>query len=150
MAGEVITGLVAKAYYDSDGAGVGYWEDLNIIGDVALSTSRNNSPVKERQSDLETTVLGQQVVEFSFRMTRRVGHEQYEALRDAYLNKTIIGLAFMSGDIETPGSEGWQGDFYVTDFPIDEPLEEASGMDVVVKPAADANQAVEYVIVEAP
>lgn len=144
MAGP-LNGLLAKAYYSSNGVAGAGWTALNIIGDVQINASRANSPVKERASDFEKTIAGQVALEATFTMTRRTNNAQYEALRDAFLNNTSIGVAFMTGAINTNGSEGWQFDAVVTDFPIGEPLDDASTIEVTVKPALSSNTEPDYV-----
>lgn len=142
---EIVTGLLAKAYIDPSGVGGSTWTEVKILGDVQLPSSHNTGKVKERGSGFEKTVLGQKVNQATFTLTRRVGNANWEAIRDAYLNKTLLGFAFMTGPIATSGSEGWQFDGVIVDFPIAEPLEEASTVDVVVEPAAESTVEPSYV-----
>jgi hypothetical protein len=63
----------------------------------------------------------------------------FTAIKDAYFNDTLIGLAVMDGDVSTQGSQGLWADCMITDFSRDEPLEEAISVKVTAKPTYSAN-----------
>ncbi|HUX16889.1 MAG TPA: hypothetical protein VMW52_10485, partial [Phycisphaerae bacterium] len=58
----------------------------------------------------------------------------FEELRDAFLNRTTVGMAVMDGDIDEVGSQGLVADFDVVSFTRTEPLEEVLKVAVSVKP----------------
>lgn len=54
----------------------------------------------------------------------------FEALHDAFFNKTRILMGFFDGPPTTPGSQGLIGGFSVTNFSINRALEEAIMVDI--------------------
>ena len=60
----------------------------------------------------------------------------FTALQSAWASSAEIALAAMDGDIETAGSQGLAGNFTVTNFSRNEPLEEAITVNVTVKPSS--------------
>ena len=131
-------GLECCLYLDPAGAGQGTWTKYEDVGDVNIPHSWNESQRKIRKHKYERTTLGQGVLEVTFTLTYRAGDAGFESLRDAHLNKTDIGVAVMSDDIATNGSEGWQFDAKVTSFPETQSLEEDMTFDVTLKPSSDA------------
>tara|TARA_R110002095_G_scaffold198912_1_gene178568 strand:+ start:397 stop:840 length:444 start_codon:yes stop_codon:yes gene_type:complete len=130
-------GLECALYLDPAGmAGEGTWALYADVGDVSAPHSWNQSQRKIRKHTHERTTLGQGVLEVTFTATYRAGDAGFEMLRDAHMNKTIIAVAVMSGLIAVAGSEGWQFDAYVTDFPETQSLEEDMTFDVTLKPAS--------------
>jgi hypothetical protein len=63
----------------------------------------------------------------------------FTAIKDAYFNNTVIGIAAMDGAIATTGSQGLWADCMITDFSREEPLEEAISVKVTAKPTYSAN-----------
>ncbi|QDT94266.1 hypothetical protein [Gimesia algae] len=130
-------GLEAGLYLDPAGmAGEGTWTLYEDVGDVNVAHSWNQSQRKIRKHTHERTTLGQGVLEVTFTVTYRAGDAGFEMLRDAHANKSIIAVAVMSGLIAAAGSEGWQFDAVVSDFPESQALEEDMTFDVTLKPAS--------------
>ena len=140
-------GLDMKMYYDTTGAGVTAWVELDIIGDVSVADAFNKSTRKIRKNKVQRTVLGQRVHGASMPVTYIKDDPGWIALRTAYDTKAMIGFAAMSEDIVASGSEGVQGDYYITDFPSDQPLEEDNVYNITIEPAAEADDDPERVVV---
>lgn len=132
------TGLECCLYLDPAGVGGGTWTKYEDVGDVSVPVSWNESQRKIRKHKFERTTLGQGVLETTFTLTYRAGDPGFEMLRDAFDGKADIGVAVMSGDIATDGSEGWQYDAKVASFPESQALEEDMTFDVTLKPSSDA------------
>jgi hypothetical protein len=132
------TGLECALYLDPAGVDQGTWTQYEDVGDVNVAHAWNQSQRKIRKHTHERTTLGQGVLEVTFTATYRAGDAGFEMLRDAHINKTVIGVAVMSGPIATVGSEGWQLDAVVSDFPESQALEEDMSFDVTLKPASQA------------
>lgn len=135
-------GLDMGLYFDAVGVGQDVWVLAEEVGDVNNADSYNTSQRKVRRKKFEGTVLGQRVVETTFTLTYVENDPVYELLRAAYEAKSIIGVAAMTGLIATSGSEGLQYDGKVASFPMGQPLEEDGTYDVVIKPAAEADDPV--------
>lgn len=132
------TGLEMNLYFDAAGMGQGTWTECGDVGDVNVPHAANKSKRKVRKNKYERTTMGQFVTQVTFSLVYTKSDPIFEMLRDAHLNKSIIGVAAMTGPIDEAGSEGMQYDCHVTDFPMNQPLEEDSMIDIVVEPAAGA------------
>lgn len=131
----VYLGIDAKAYYSTTGVG-GTWVLLPIIGDVRIPLQHGEAEVKDRSSSWTKVLVGLKNASVTFRLTRRTGNAVYEVLRDAWINRTKLGFAFMSEAIATVGSEGLQADMVIVGFDLAEPDEEAATVEVTLKPSA--------------
>lgn len=63
----------------------------------------------------------------------------FTAIKTAYFNNSLIGIAAMDGPIATNGRQGLWADCMITDFSREEPLEDAIRVKVTVKPTYSAN-----------
>ena len=68
-----------------------------------------------------------------FDMVWKPSDADLAAIRDAYLNNSEIGLAFLTDDQATVGAEGPVGDWMITGFSRSEPLEEGITISVTAK-----------------
>lgn len=140
-------GLDMKLYYDTAGAGNGTWVELDIVGDVSVADSFNKATRKIRKNKVQRTVLGQRVHGLTVPVTYIKGDPGWNALKTAYDAGDIIGMAAMSEEIINSGAEGVQGDYYITDFPSDQPLEEDNVYNLTFEPAAEADDDPEMVTI---
>lgn len=131
------TGRKSKLYFDASGAGVDAWTELKKVGDVNMPDSRNMTTVNTRESNFQRNVSGQRVVEISCNLKLKNGDATTEAIRDAYENDTVIGIANYIGDMSDIGSQGLQIDCLVAEFPKNLPLEDWANSDVKFVPAYD-------------
>lgn len=132
-------GLEMNLYFDEAGMGGGTWVECGDVGDVNVPHAANKAKRKVRKNKYERTVMGQFVTQVTFSLVYKKADPIFVMLRDAHLAKSIIGVAAMTGPIAEVGSEGMQFDCHVTDFPMNQPLEEDSLIDIVVEPAAEAD-----------
>lgn len=75
--------------------------------------------------------------------------EDFQSIRDAYLNVTTLDVLALDGPVSGAGSTGNQGlraVCNVTGFSRSEPLEEALSVSVTVKPAYSANPPTWHVV----
>ena len=129
-------GLDHELHYDSAGVGVGTWAEIKKAQDVTLNQTHQETAVNDRSSDDEEYLIGQKVRSIDFQMTYNNAAAAYEALRDAFNNKTDIGIACMDGPIATSGSEGLQANMKVTQFTRNEPVNGVVTASVTLKPSA--------------
>lgn len=140
MATGAYLGIEGMAFYSTTGVG-GTWLDLDIIGDVRMSLSHKEGEIDDRAQTWEGTLIGHKVGSVTFRLSRKVANSVWEAMRDAFVAKTELGFAFMSGDIVTVGSEGLQANCYVVGFDVSEPDDGPATVDVTVKPSGKSSTA---------
>lgn len=67
------------------------------------------------------------------------GDQDFQAIRDAYLNGTVLDMVILDGPYDQSGSQGLRADFGVTKFTRNEPLEEGVTVSVTLKPSYSAN-----------
>jgi hypothetical protein len=60
----------------------------------------------------------------------------YVALRNAKLTKSEIAMAIMTGDIATPGEEGWCANFVIPGWKEGQPVAEGVVIDVTIVPGS--------------
>lgn len=131
-------GIDCKAYYATAGiGGTPTWVLIPIIADVKIPMAHGEAQLKDRASGYVRYGAGLKDVSASFKLTRKLSNSVYEALRDAFINKTVLGFAFAAGAIATSGVESQQFDGQIFQFDVDESNEEFSMVDVTVKPAAN-------------
>lgn len=129
-------GQTFKLYVDTAGVGNGTWA---LVGDVELveeDPQKNTGVVKNRDFGYEVEIGGQKTFRGVLRLTYNPGDTNLEALRDAYLDDSPIGIAIMNGAIATIGSEGWQLDALVKTFPRTQEIDNASSVTFEIVPHA--------------
>ena len=128
-------GMEAKLYYDPAGVGGSTWTELANVKDLTLNLETGEADVTTRgNAGWRATVATLKDGSIEFEMVWDTADPGFTAIKDAYFNNTPIGFAVMDGDIATPGSQGLQADFSITNFSRNEPLEEAVTVSVTAKP----------------
>jgi hypothetical protein len=129
-------GMEAKLYYKVGGVGgAGAWTELTNVKDVTLNLEAGEADVTTRgNAGWRATVATLREGSVEFEMVWDTADAGFTALKDAYFNNSKIGLAVMDGAIATPGSQGLQADFSITNFSRKEALEEAIMVSVTAKP----------------
>ena len=113
------------------------WNEIDLARDVTLNLEASEADVASRgNSGWRATRAALRDAGVEFDLVWDSDDAELEAIRDAYLNGTEIGLAVMDGDIATAGSEGFGTNFVITGFNRGEPLEEAVTVSVTAKPAS--------------
>jgi len=137
-------GIDAKLYFCAVGIGGSpVWTELSNVKNVTLSLTKGEADVTTRANKgwrATAGTLKEGTIEFE--MIWDTSDAGFTAIKNAYFDNSIIGLAAMDGPITGPDSTGSQGlwaDCMVTDFSRDEPLEEALGVKVTAKPTYSAN-----------
>jgi len=137
-------GLDAKLYYCVAGIGGSpTWLELTNVKNVTLSLTKGEADVTTRANKgwrATAGTLKEGTIEFEMIWdTKDAG---FTAIKNAYFDNSIIGLAAMDGPItgaDSNGSQGLWADCMVTDFSRDEPLEDALGVKVTAKPTYSTN-----------
>lgn len=125
MAGFVL-GLNAKLGYDVLGAANDTWLELTNVRDLSVGLSSAVADVSTRNSGgfrQQVATLSDGNLEWG--MVYDNSNAGFVVIKDAYFAKSVIGLFAADGGLTTVGTEGLKGDFMITDFSIDENLEEA-------------------------
>jgi len=124
-------GMEATLNYKVGGqAAGGAWLELTNVRDVTLNLEAGEADVTTRaNAGWRATVATLKEASVEFEMVWDTADAGFDAIRDAFLNNTIIGLQVLDAD----AGEGLQADFMVTAFSRGEPLEESITVSVTVK-----------------
>ena len=134
-------GLDAKLHYSVAGiGGTPTWVLLGNVKNVTLNLQKGEADVTTRANQgwrATAGTLKEGTIEFE--MVWDTADAGFTAIKNAYFNNTLIGLAAMDGDITTNGNQGLWADCSIVDFSRDEPLEDAISVKVTAKPTYSAN-----------
>lgn len=125
------------------------WDEVKDIKDVTLNLEKAEADVSRRGgggwgADVGTLKRGS----IDFNMVNNPDDPRYAQLLDSFLNGTPINVAVMDGPIATAGSQGFRALMEVMKFTRNEPLEDALGVDVTLKPTYHDTDVPEWLIVE--
>lgn len=107
--------------------------------DVSVSLAAGKTDVMSRASVFKTKLptLDELSLSFGYLYNSDVGDSLFNAIRAAYLAKTIWHWAVMDGPLSSPGVKGAQGITFpgiITEFNHEEPLEGTVVYNLVVDP----------------
>lgn len=125
-------GLDAKLYFCVAGiGGTPTWTELTNVKNVTLSLTKGEADVTTRaNSGWKATAGTLKEGSIEFEMVWDTADAGFTAIKNAYFNNSLIGVAAMDGPIATNGSQGLWADCMITDFSRDEPLEDAISVKV--------------------
>ena len=137
-------GLDAKLYFCVAGIGGSpSWVELSNVKNVTLSLTKGEADVTTRANNGWKATAGTlKEGSIEFEMVWDTADAGFKAIKDAYFNNSLIGIAAMDGPISganSSGSQGLMADCMITDFSRDEPLEEALSVKVTAKPTYSVN-----------
>jgi len=133
-------GLDAKLYLSAGGIGTPSWTELSNVKNVTLNLQKGEADVTTRANNGWKATAGTlKEGSIEFEMVWDTADTGFGAIKDAYFNNTVIGLAVMDGAMDAAGSQGLWADCMITDFSRDEPLEDAIKVKVTAKPTYSVN-----------
>ena len=135
-------GIDCKLYYSGTavteaGEYSGISNEITVVKDVTLNLETGEADVTSRSNNgwrATRATLKEGSIEFEVLWDPE--DAAFTALLDAWKNKAEIAMAAMDGAIDTAGSQGLAGNFTVTNFTRNEPLEEAVTVNVTLKPSS--------------
>jgi hypothetical protein len=134
-------GLDAKLYFCAAGiGGTPTWTELTNVKNVTLNLQKGEADVTTRANNgWKATAATLKEGSIEFEMVWDTTDAGFTAIKNAWFNNTVIGLAVMDGGIAVTGSQGLWADCAIIDFTRDEPLEDALTVKVTAKPAYSTN-----------
>lgn len=126
-------GLSAKLYRDTGSA----WDEVTNVKDLSLGLTKGEADVSTRGNNgWKATVAGLKDASVEFGMVYDLADPDLVAIRDAYLNNTVVRFLILDGalDVAAAGSQGLKASFMITDFKTTQNLEEAIMVEVSMKP----------------
>ena len=143
-------GLNAKLYRNTGSYASPTWNEIGNVKDVTLNLESAEADVTVRANNgWRATVPTLKDASIEFEMVWDTDDEDFEAVRDAYLNNTTLEVLALDGPVSGAGSTGNQGlraVCNVTGFSRSEPLEEALSVSVTLKPAYSVNPPTWHVV----
>jgi len=136
-------GLEAVLYYDAAGVANDTWTALEDVKDLSLNIEGSEADVTTRGSGGWRQVLATlKDASIEWGMEWDTADAGFTAIKDAFFNKTPIGLAIMDSDMVSAGADahGLKADFAVVGFKKEEPLEGSQNVNVTVKPTYSATK----------
>jgi len=130
-----VVGIDAKMYYDASGVGGSSWSELANVRDVTVSLEKAEIDVSNRAYGgwrANAGALKDATIEWD--MIYDTTDAGFTAIRDAWLNDTVIGLAIMDQNITTVGAQGLHADCEIMSFSQPQPMEDAIKVNVRAKP----------------
>ena len=106
--------------------------EVDLVKDVTLNLTKSQVDVTTRgNAGWRSYCGGLKEATATVELLYCQGNTELEAIRDAFLNNTLIGAAIMTGPA-TVNREGLVGDWSVTDFGLNQPLEEGQTFSVTL------------------
>lgn len=129
--------LYTEAVSDASSLEPASMTELSNVKDVTVNHETGEADVTTRaNSGWRATAATLRECSVEFQMVWKKNDAGFSAIKNAWLNGTEIGLAVLTGDPDSAGSEGPYGNFSITNFSRNEALEEAIVVDVTAKLSA--------------
>jgi hypothetical protein len=123
-------GKDAKVYYGAAAADLAAMTELTAVRDVTPSLEKEEIECSVKGETWASKRGGLKSASVDVEIRADVDNAGVVALRDAFLNDTLIELAFLSGVRDGDGVEGLKGTFDVTKFSPKHPLSGGQTIDV--------------------
>jgi len=134
MAEEFILGMNAKIYQGPAGTDLATLTEMANVKDVTLSLEAGEADVTTRANQgWRATAPTLRECTAEFEMLWKPGDAGFDAIKTAFLTSATLALAVLTGEKATSGTEGPRGDFSITNFSRNEPLEEGVTVSVTAK-----------------
>ena len=131
-----ILGMDAHLFFCVDGAGGSpTWTEITNVKDLTLNLEKGEADVTTRGNNgWRATVGTLKEASVEWDMVWDTDDAGFAAIKDAYFDNLLIGLAVLDRVIDDPDAEGLIADFSITNFSRSEPLEEALTVSITAKP----------------
>ena len=134
MSQEFLLGMNAKIYQGAAGGALATLTEMANVKDVTLSLEAGEADVTTRANQgWRATAPTLRECTAEFEMLWKPGDAGFDAVKTAFLTSGTICLAVLTGDRSASGTEGPLGDFSITNFSRNEPLEEGVTVSVTAK-----------------
>ena len=134
MSQTFLLGMNAKIYQGAAGADLATVTEMSNVKDVTLNLEAGEADVTTRGNQgWRATVATLRECSVEFEMLWNPGDAGFEAIKTAFLSAGTLRLAVLTGEKATSGTEGPLGDFSITNFTRNDPLEEGVTVSVTAK-----------------
>jgi TP901-1 family phage major tail protein len=144
MSDNFVLGLECKLYFSAtlvdDGSNTPdqiSWTEIGNAKDVTLNCETGEADITTRANNgWRATAATLKDGSIEFEALWKPGDGAFDALQSAWAAGDEIAIAAMDGAIATVGKQGLAGNFTVTNFSRNEPLEEAVTVSITLKPSS--------------
>jgi len=134
MSQEFLLGMNAKIYQGAAGGALATLTEMANVKDVTLNLEAGEADVTTRANQgWRATAPTLRECTAEFEMLWKPGDAGFDAVKTAFLSSGTIRLAVLTGEKAASGTEGPLGDFSITNFSRNEPLEEGVTVSVTAK-----------------
>jgi hypothetical protein len=132
--------MEAKLYFCAAGiGGTPAWTEISNAKDVTLTVEKGQADVSTRANNGWKATAGTlKDATIDWDMVWNTSDPGFAAIKTAFMDNTVIGMAVMSGPMTEAASEGLQADCMILSFTRSEPLQEAITVKVQAKPTLSA------------
>lgn len=121
---DYLLGMNAKIYQGPADTALGSLTEMANVKDVTLGLSASEADVTSRaNSGWKAIAAALREASVEFAMVWKTGDAGFTAVKDAFLNSTVLELAVLDQPRATSGAQGLKGNFAITAFNREEPLE---------------------------
>lgn len=116
------------------------WSPVTIVRDLTLDIEQGVTEANSRGNQAwEVSLLTRKKASVSFDILDKPTDTNFEAIRDAFLNKTALDMAVLDEAVATVGAQGLRADWAITKFSRNEPQEGVVTYSVSMIPALTDN-----------
>ena len=131
---EYLLGMNAKIYQGLADAALGSLTLMGNVKDVTLNLTAAEADVTSRaNSGWKSVAAALREASVDFQMVWKPADAGFTAIKDAYLAGTVVELAVLDQDRATTGAQGLKGNFSISSFTREEPLEGGIMVSVTAK-----------------
>ncbi len=140
-------GMQKKLYRNSGTFATPVWEEVTNVTDLTFNLSLDEADITTRANNGWKASIGTlNDGSIDFDMIADRADPEFQAVEDAFINRTAVEYAVMEGDITVSGTQGWRLTVAVINFTRNEPLAEAVTVNVTLKPTLSANAPQQYTV----
>ena len=116
-------GVQSKLYRNTGSVASPVWNECTHVSDVDLGMTKGKGEVKARVSSFVKHVPGMKQPSLDFEIIADTTVDDYNVLRDAWVNDTVIHFAVCDQAIATSGADYWKGEYLIEEFSLSQKLE---------------------------
>lgn len=128
-----------KLYRNTGTYGTPTWDLVDIVRDLTLNMTKGRASCASRQSRFHGKKGALKEITLDFDLLTDAAVADYDIIRDAWMNDTVIDVAVANGLIATTGTKYFRMDVEIFDFNEGQPLQEATTTAVQAELAYSSN-----------
>jgi hypothetical protein len=132
-------GILSKTYVNTGTYGSPTWEEIDLIGDLAVNPSWNEGESTARRTRLQTFEPTTLALDVTGKVRVDETDTGFGLLEDSFLNNTVLDVMALNGSKDNEGAAGFRYDARVLNWSEDQALGNVLFKDFNLRPCASAN-----------